>query len=129
MNINPKDYQAKKQPENQTSLTVLTPFKEIVFIWFFGLCGASPRCTAFFKKNIIGRFCCHRLRNYVFTRQVQHTERLTQLWLSAFLGFLKYILDLSWVCLVLTTKYIYTCLLYTSPSPRDATLSRMPSSA
>ena len=24
---------------------------------------------------------------------------------------------------------IYTCLLYTSPSPRDATLSRMPSSA
>ena len=25
--------------------------------------------------------------------------------------------------------YKYTCLLYTSPSPRDATLSRMPSSA
>ena len=25
--------------------------------------------------------------------------------------------------------YRYTCLLYTSPSPRDATLSRMPSSA
>ena len=24
---------------------------------------------------------------------------------------------------------IFTCLLYTSPSPRDATLSRMPSSA
>ena len=24
---------------------------------------------------------------------------------------------------------VYTCLLYTSPSPRDATLSRMPSSA
>ena len=24
--------------------------------------------------------------------------------------------------------YAYTCLLYTSPSPRDATLSRMPSS-
>ena len=26
-------------------------------------------------------------------------------------------------------KELYTCLLYTSPSPRDATLSRMPSSA
>ena len=26
-------------------------------------------------------------------------------------------------------KYIYTCLLYTSPSPRDGLLSRMPSSA
>ena len=25
--------------------------------------------------------------------------------------------------------YVGTCLLYTSPSPRDATLSRMPSSA
>ena len=28
-----------------------------------------------------------------------------------------------------TDKHIFTCLLYTSPSPRDATLSRMPSSA
>ena len=28
-----------------------------------------------------------------------------------------------------TTGVGYTCLLYTSPSPRDATLSRMPSSA
>ena len=27
------------------------------------------------------------------------------------------------------TKAVYCCLLYTSPSPRDATLSRMPSSA
>ena len=27
------------------------------------------------------------------------------------------------------TKTFFTCLLYTSPSPRDATLSRMPSSA
>ena len=26
-------------------------------------------------------------------------------------------------------KRVYGCLLYTSPSPRDATLSRMPSSA
>ena len=28
-----------------------------------------------------------------------------------------------------TIGYYITCLLYTSPSPRDATLSRMPSSA
>ena len=27
------------------------------------------------------------------------------------------------------TQIVYNCLLYTSPSPRDATLSRMPSSA
>ena len=32
---------------------------------------------------------------------------------------------------IMTNKYAegYSCLLYTSPSPRDATLSRMPSSA
>ena len=29
---------------------------------------------------------------------------------------------------ILTSRYL-SCLLYTSPSPRDATLSRMPSSA
>ena len=29
----------------------------------------------------------------------------------------------------LSLKLLYVCLLYTSPSPRDATLSRMPSSA
>ena len=36
------------------------------------------------------------------------------------------------VCIVadmLANRYLGTCLLYTSPSPRDATLSRMPSSA
>ena len=42
------------------------------------------------------------------------------------LSFLNYLLEDfgdEWV-----TKYMF-CLLYTSPSPRDATLSRMPSSA
>ena len=36
------------------------------------------------------------------------------------------------MCYVASTKVLgdpYICLLYTSPSPRDATLSRMPSSA
>ena len=31
--------------------------------------------------------------------------------------------------LILTFGLLFICLLYTSPSPRDATLSRMPSSA
>ena len=35
--------------------------------------------------------------------------------------------DASWKHL--TKELYYVCLLYTSPSPRDATLSRMPSSA
>ena len=33
------------------------------------------------------------------------------------------------VTLLVATSKVTTCLLYTSPSPRDATLSRMPSSA
>ena len=36
------------------------------------------------------------------------------------------------LCYMDTDSFVYeieTCLLYTSPSPRDATLSRMPSSA
>ena len=36
----------------------------------------------------------------------------------------SYLLGIEAIC-----KLIYNCLLYTSPSPRDATLSRMPSSA
>ena len=40
----------------------------------------------------------------------------------------KYIKKKSDGSFIVTTDK-YTCLLYTSPSPRDATLSRMPSSA
>ena len=36
---------------------------------------------------------------------------------------------LAWWGLFLVVVPYTTCLLYTSPSPRDATLSRMPSSA
>ena len=35
----------------------------------------------------------------------------------------------QWESLLLQKGVLYRCLLYTSPSPRDATLSRMPSSA
>ena len=35
----------------------------------------------------------------------------------------------GWYSAAETVALILTCLLYTSPSPRDATLSRMPSSA
>ena len=39
-------------------------------------------------------------------------------------------LDLNWdLVFIDADKENYSCLLYTSPSPRDATLSRMPSSA
>ena len=38
-------------------------------------------------------------------------------------------LALKWAVCEKFHEYLYGCLLYTSPSPRDATLSRMPSSA
>ena len=46
----------------------------------------------------------------------------------------KIVDNCNWVFLAVTPTvgeriYSFTCLLYTSPSPRDATLSRMPSSA
>ena len=40
-----------------------------------------------------------------------------------------YLLDNQMQLLTAIDDLDYTCLLYTSPSPRDATLSRMPSSA
>ena len=39
----------------------------------------------------------------------------------------RYLIDDA--CHLLSIPWVYGCLLYTSPSPRDATLSRMPSSA
>ena len=35
----------------------------------------------------------------------------------------------KWIGVHLNGKKIYGCLLYTSPSPRDTAISRMPSSA
>ena len=42
----------------------------------------------------------------------------------------KQVIDTYTYCTSVTFQWLLmTCLLYTSPSPRDATLSRMPSSA
>ena len=37
--------------------------------------------------------------------------------------------DTAWMIVATILVIVMACLLYTSPSPRDATLSRMPSSA
>ena len=47
-------------------------------------------------------------------------------------GYQEILTDPSYAKQIVTLTYPHignTCLLYTSPSPRDATLSRMPSSA
>ena len=38
-------------------------------------------------------------------------------------------LALAWLSIACSLYFLYLCLLYTSPSPRDRTRSRMPSSA
>ena len=46
-----------------------------------------------------------------------------------FTKFGDFSLDFEFVYYIPTNNYIRACLLYTSPSPRDGLLSRMPSSA
>ena len=74
----------------------------------------------------------HELALYIYEKQQQnlpilfnvictHNSRrshIGQLWLAA-----------AAACFDIKNVKTYSCLLYTSPSPRDATLSRMPSSA
>ena len=60
-----------------------------------------------------------RLNKGVWAQQVDAATPVTCLdFYAGALGVLAYY-----------ATHLYTCLLYTSPSPRDATLSRMPSSA
>ena len=52
------------------------------------------------------------------------------LWLGVFIIAIPVLRGWQWVALLSPIfVYLLFCLLYTSPSPRDATLSRMPSSA
>ena len=48
---------------------------------------------------------------------------------AASLATLKHLLETNVMLEVAEKEQLFSCLLYTSPSPRDATLSRMPSSA
>ena len=48
---------------------------------------------------------------------------------NSVMGFMGFSLSLLALLKLMDLKSFSTCLLYTSPSPRDATLSRMPSSA
>ena len=69
----------------------------------------------YLEDNGFYKYCPEGSKNYVFVKVtnnlIDHTSE-------------KEIKDF-----VLGTLYHYDCLLYTSPSPRDRTRSRMPSSA
>ena len=72
------------------------------------------------------------------TRNVFHSKQTSYLALmavgSALLGIRAFLIE-EWAFLILEAAWCfaavwaYICLLYTSPSPRDRSLSRMPSSA
>ena len=61
----------------------------------------------------------------VFNRQGKTESQMKASYLGAFVGFVG-MLVLGIIYLLMK---LLTCLLYTSPSPRDAHESRMPSSA
>ena len=76
---------------------------------------SSHIITEYGKQNIFAKETQPRLvENY--TNHFEEAEKANGRW--AMLGFVA-----------LLGAYITTCLLYTSPSPRDRTRSRMPSSA
>ena len=55
---------------------------------------------------------------------------MKSLWMAQHIGYREAIVtSTSFLMATNKIKVVPTCLLYTSPSPRDATLSRMPSSA
>ena len=61
----------------------------------------------------------------------EHGRELTYMVrdLTSEVGFYRTDGNVSEVEVIVSYEHLYACLLYTSPSPRDATLSRMPSSA
>ena len=60
---------------------------------------------------------------------VNEYQRLVVLRWGKYRGTFKPGIRWTWPVMETASKIDLRCLLYTSPSPRDATLSRMPSSA
>ena len=75
--------------------------------------------TRFPQHNRVG----HLIQNYILQDQAQ-MRRMTDLGKYPLLRLIS-----QGVTLPDISRELHICLLYTSPSPRDATLARMPSSA
>ena len=90
----------------------------------------SERCDAFWIA-LLARFAAPaRLRGRCCRRHPRKLRPTPQLSSSARPSHSFAALDVACACCVHHAHcHFRTCLLYTSPSPRDATLSRMPSSA
>ena len=87
------------------------------------------------------RMCSQTLEQFVtFTSEHNFSLTMSQFcsglntYLFAGLAYGRALVAAYWAVIIRVLKcsmpiYVYTCLLYTSPSPRDGLLSRMPSSA
>ena len=60
---------------------------------------------------------------------VKNEAPLKAIIVDYYLNFIPYFINMFSPLFVFITVVFYTCLLYTSPSPRDPKTSRMPSSA
>ena len=83
------------------------------------------------KDSIMPRYAELIYNGYWFSKERFKLQKIVDLKRSKVNGSVKLKLYKGNVIIQsrMTKSSAYSCLLYTSPSPRDATLSRMPSSA
>ena len=87
------------------------------FLHYHDLGPKLPTLLSFIKSVSTGKLKDYSLKNFRFEKDIDKHGKIAD------------VLKSKQSILVQIAKEPISCLLYTSPSPRDATLSRMPSSA
>ena len=77
---------------------------------------------------MLSRDCTTAVTNYEYEAEIEDEKRNIFLLEPRYLNVIRNDLDAAMPYKKGSTQYV-SCLLYTSPSPRDRTRSRMPSSA
>ena len=142
-----KKSQATKKPVNQAVSVARIRLNKLIldswliiqgFLGIFILLALSTYSTKDIGWNA-QLFTSSSSSEYQVTNAVGSWGAYISDFLFSFLGYMAYII-VYWLLWPLIRRFfisrhrvpfsdIYTCLLYTSPSPRDGLLSRMPSSA
>ena len=81
------------------------------------------------RKARLQRLIAEGKSKYIIKSLVIHSIILSIVLTVAGVFGIGSIKGIEWILISMILFWIGICLLYTSPSPRDATLSRMPSSA
>ena len=102
-----------------------------IFIYFLILFASFEDSKLHFDENlkIIGIFTRLAFRDDKKLWAVLFLKGDKKLWVVLCVGGDKQLWAILHLEVMIPARGPQTCLLYTSPSPRDATLSRMPSSA